>query len=333
MSLINRYVYAVAEHLPVESREDVSRELRANIEDMLPNNPTESEIRAVLEKLGNPAILAGDYADKKRYLIGPALYDSYFSVLKLVATILFIVSIFGVLIDEVSSLAVGADLMQQGMRIFIDMLVSGFLSIAQAFLWVTLVFAIMEKSGIEDGKMPFVKRRWSPDDLPDLTTAKKRRISRGETLFSMVCTVFFTALIYFFSQHLGMYQKSADGSLTLFTPFFVDERLQFYMLAILILALLEFTVQIWKFIVRQWNLPLAIANAIGNVATAILVIIMVRDSALFNPEFISEIAKAVNTTLTNAQILWAKGTQVFAVIFVVLTCAWDSVSAFIKLRK
>lgn len=333
MSLIDRYVYAVAERLPQETREDVSRELRANIEDMLPDDHTENEIRAVLGKLGNPAILAGDYADQKRYLIGPALYDSYFSVLKLVATILFIVSICGVLIDGVASLTMDAKMMQQGIRIFIDILASGFMAVAQAFLWVTLVFAIMERSGIEGGQAPFTKRKWSLDDLPDLTTAKKRRISRGETLFSMICNVLFTAMIYFFSQHLGMYQKGADGGLTLIAPLFVDERLQFYMLAILILAFLELTVHVWKFIARQWTFPLAVANAVSKVATGILLLIMVRDTTLFNPEFIAEMAKALNTAVTDAQILWAKGTQIFAVIFIFLICAGDALSAFIKLRK
>lgn len=35
MNLIDRYVYAVTERLPEDIRDDVSRELRANIEDML----------------------------------------------------------------------------------------------------------------------------------------------------------------------------------------------------------------------------------------------------------------------------------------------------------
>jgi uncharacterized membrane protein len=88
MNLIDRYVYAVTEHLPANTKEDVSKELRANIMDMLPDNPSEDEIKAVLTKLGNPVKLAHEYSQSKNYLIGPELYDSYITVVKIVVTVL-----------------------------------------------------------------------------------------------------------------------------------------------------------------------------------------------------------------------------------------------------
>jgi len=87
MTLIDRYVYTVTERLLEQTRDDVSMELRANIEDMLPENATESDVRTALEKLGNPIRLANEYCEVKRYLIGPGLYDKYISVLKLVTSI------------------------------------------------------------------------------------------------------------------------------------------------------------------------------------------------------------------------------------------------------
>ena len=53
MNLIDRYVYSVAEYLPGRAN-DVTRELRSNIEDMLPENHTEEDVYRVLEELGNP---------------------------------------------------------------------------------------------------------------------------------------------------------------------------------------------------------------------------------------------------------------------------------------
>jgi uncharacterized membrane protein len=79
MNLIDSYLHAVTENLPETTREDVISELRANIYDMLPCDYTENDVREVLVKLGNPVRLADDYSERKKYLIGPALYDSYLS--------------------------------------------------------------------------------------------------------------------------------------------------------------------------------------------------------------------------------------------------------------
>ena len=38
MKLIDRYIYAVTSYLPEEAREDVGKELKSNIEEMLPDN-------------------------------------------------------------------------------------------------------------------------------------------------------------------------------------------------------------------------------------------------------------------------------------------------------
>ncbi|HEX3020784.1 MAG TPA: hypothetical protein VHP81_00125 [Lachnospiraceae bacterium] len=69
MNLIERYVYDVTKNLSVGTREDVGRELRSNIEEMLPENATDNEIHEVLEKIGNPSRLADEYNPKKRYLM------------------------------------------------------------------------------------------------------------------------------------------------------------------------------------------------------------------------------------------------------------------------
>ena len=72
-------IEAVTENLPETTREDVISELRANIYDMLPCDFTESDVREVLVKLGNPVRLADDYSERKKILIGSAHYDSYLS--------------------------------------------------------------------------------------------------------------------------------------------------------------------------------------------------------------------------------------------------------------
>ena len=74
---IERYVYDVARRLPEKDREEVKKELRANIYDMLPENAGNEQVKKVLYELGSPASLAEKYRQKPRYLISPAYYDEY----------------------------------------------------------------------------------------------------------------------------------------------------------------------------------------------------------------------------------------------------------------
>ncbi|WP_419836428.1 HAAS signaling domain-containing protein, partial [Bacillus toyonensis] len=58
MSLIDMYVQEVAKRLPDKNREDITLELRSTIEDMLPDDYNEDDVKSVLEKLGSPVSLA-----------------------------------------------------------------------------------------------------------------------------------------------------------------------------------------------------------------------------------------------------------------------------------
>ena len=88
--LIERYIYAVTKRLPGKTREDVARELRTLIEDMLKERcgevtPSDKDIRVVLTELGTPNELYEQYAgDGKRCLIGPPYYTTYVFVMKIV---------------------------------------------------------------------------------------------------------------------------------------------------------------------------------------------------------------------------------------------------------
>ena len=146
--LIDRYIYAVTERLPEDLRDDVARELRTNIEDMLPENPEEKDVRSVLEKLGNPIKLSNEYRPEKKYLIGPDLYDSYIFVLKLVIGIAVIVFVSLSLLGAVSNQTDKINIIDYSAALFGDILAAAFQGAIQAFLWVTVVF---ERTGIDKG--------------------------------------------------------------------------------------------------------------------------------------------------------------------------------------
>jgi hypothetical protein len=327
MKLIDRYIYAVTEHLPIDTREDVSKELRANIEDMLPESPNEHDIRAVLEKLGSPSKLAEDFAPTKRYLIGPSLYASYFSVLKLVIGIVVIVLASITLIDKLLNPSDSINYIKMSVEIITDMIVAVIQGATQAFLWVTITFIILERTGVNAENLPF-QETWSIDNLPTLPIPKKKMISRVETAVSMFFAILFISLFYFEPQLIGWYEKGKDG-LRLIESFFVVERLHFYMPIIILLAIFQFGIFIYKFISRRWSRPLAIVNTINNIAISILVCIMASDSSLFNNGFVSRFSNLLDSSISQLKPIWNRSIWVFVIVFVSI-CIWDSISGFIK---
>lgn len=329
MQLIDRYVYAVTEHLPEEIRDDVGKELRSNIEDMLPDSAAERDVREVLIKMGNPSKLAEDYNPRKRYLIGPGLYDKYISVLKLVLGICIVVFIGIALTDWAVELPQDGDFnnIPKLISVIISAIADGIL---QGALWVTLVFAVLERSGVNEGHLPFSNKNWSPDDLPDYPLYNKRKISRRKAVFSVFWTILFTSLVFFQPQLIAIYIKV--DNLNLFNiPLFNIDRLQSYMLFILLLAVFQLSMFIWKFISGMWSVPMAACNAVYNTAVCILLIIMVSDNSLFNAELLSKIAESTNKSLTQLSSWWDRGVSVFAAICIVLSI-WDSVSVLVKCK-
>src|ERR1035437_7863227 len=103
---INRYVYQVSRFLMVKNKEDIEKEIRTLIDDMLDEKcqgrpATQNELDAVFTELGKPMELAAKYNDNKRYLIGPALFPIYWRVLGYVSIGVVILSFISMLVSAV----------------------------------------------------------------------------------------------------------------------------------------------------------------------------------------------------------------------------------------
>lgn len=328
MSLIERYVLAVTERLPEDIREDVAEELRSNIADMLPENAGEDQVREVLEKMGNPKKLAEEYNPTKKYLIGPGLYDRYISMIQLVVGIVVVVLAFITVLDWAFNRPQDSDPAKMFSNL-LEAIISGGL---QAAFWVTLVFAIIERSGMNEGRVPFSKKKWTVEDLPVKPVSKKSRISRVETCISLFFTILFTAIVYFQPGLISAHFTVGNNPVKI-VPLFDIPRLDHYLSAILVLAVIQLVVTVWKFIQGKWTIPLAAVNAFQNAALSILVIFMFNDRSLFNNEFFSTLAEKVNETALNVTDAWFWGTSIFTIVIFAGICLWDSISAFIKARK
>lgn len=331
MNMIDRYIQAVKQHLPQDAREDIAKELESNIKDMLPDDYTDEDIYQVLKNLGSPLKLANEYNRRKRYLIGPGYYEKYLSTLKLVISIcipIFMGIALLVWIQESPADWYGAENIAQ---LFANIIASGFEAALQGAFWVTLVFTLLERGGVEAGYIPFFNKEWTPDDLPAIPADRKRKISRGETAVSMFLTILFTALIYLQPQLIAIYTPGTHNSVKV-APLFDMDRLKLYIPMIIILAVIQIAMSVWKLISENWTMPLSIMNAAYNTALCILAVIMTSDNSLINADFTLQAANLVNTSVLITSTWINNIKHVFVIVFIGI-CICDSIVRLVRIRN
>jgi hypothetical protein len=205
-TLIDRYIYNVAKRLPENTREEVKKELRANIEDMLPERPSEEEIKKVLITLGDPRLLATQYRGKQRFLISPEWMDDYLSVLKIVLIVYCSVALVFGLIDGI------AENIDNNIFGAISSIASYALSDVvshafQAFGIVTLIFVLIEKFNGKNKKKP-----WDPASLPEVPKENSVKISRSGSIAGLIFgTIFGAIFIYLIMTNQFVIAWTSNG--------------------------------------------------------------------------------------------------------------------------
>ena len=323
MKLIEVYIQEVTRRIPEKNREDIALELRSTIEDMLPGDYSEEDVMSVLEKLGSPVLLANGYRDQPMHLIGPRYFDGYITLLKMFLPIAGVISMI--------SIAATYMFNYSGEEAIINMVISiigegigTFLEVGlHVFFWLTLVFAIIERTDKEKGTEPLTTslKKWTPDDLKNITyIPKKRTISRLEVFGSLFWTAIWATLYFYANQLVGVYENKGEG-LAFVTPVFNQEVLISYWPLVLISIGMEMILALYKFIKGQWTNNMAIFNTIYEVVATIILIVIFSNPNLFHQKFIPYMTDLF--TITGEQLVnWLVGGTislfvVFAVINVV----------------
>lgn len=278
--MIERYIYAVTKELPEKMRGDIGKEVRALIEDMMEEmNPILSEsekIERVLLELGDPKEFANQYREQERYLIGPAYFDKYLFVLRIVGVSLLIVATVLLGIDIFFSDKTVVD-------IIIDYLGTLFGIILQGVAWVTLIFAVMEMNRVSlDSKNE--TSQWNPQQLPVLPH-KKALISRGDTIASIIVSSIFLPLVFFAPEVIGIYSFTHQSQTEWdFTPFFNLDVISSFKLLVFIVFSLNIAVELIKLIKGRWTKRTAISTSVLNVLASGLLIYLLTNRRIWSSE-------------------------------------------------
>ncbi len=262
MKLIDRYMHAVAQALPESRREEITRELKANILDKLEalaeekgREPSDEEISAVLKDLGHPQKVAGSFLTGQQ-LVSTELFPFYKQTLHYGLILVLILAL----------IQLGTHLLNTGhlsvANFFYEMIHKSLIMFAS----VTGVFYLLSNPvGGKDYFDPY--QCWSPEKLP-LATRPWQRISSCEQSFEFAADVFFLLMLnhtlWMSATQLQELTITFAEPVTVWIPI---------MSAILIGSLL---LGIWKLIYRYWTVTLLILDAIITFVSAIVLLIVSR---------------------------------------------------------
>ncbi|MBT2640354.1 hypothetical protein [Bacillus sp. ISL-39] len=330
MEMIEKYIYAVTHRLPQSQRADIAQELSGLIEDMLGERTdsrpaAQEDVESVLIELGNPKDLADKYRGSKRYLIGPELFYSYITVLKIVFFALLVAMTVVFIIESMI-----------GPRSVIEHIIGYVTSVIsagmQAFVWVTIGFAIAQYKGVTPTGIAEKKGKWTPSDLPPVPDQKKR-IKRGEAITGIVFSILFLVFLYS-SNHVFGVMMFDDGDLVNVIPFLNQERIEQFINIIYVIAMIGILKEGLKLVIGKWTKKLAIYNLIMNAVTLILVSFLFKDQAIWNPDFMQQLNQVSEADLSQdtyelIKTIWTQS-KTWVVIGFAIALIIDTISGFYK---
>ncbi|MCC3358589.1 HAAS signaling domain-containing protein [Bacillus sp. REN16] len=288
MNLIDIYIQEVTRRLPEKMRDDIALELRSTIEDMLPDEYNDEDVKTVLGKLGSPVKLAGNYRERPMHLIGPRYFDVYVSLLKMILPIAAVVALISMLAESF----IGYDGDKAIINVVLDLIGMGIWRVIdvsiQTFFWFTIVFAIIERTdkGKDDLPLTSSLKKWTPDDLKNITyIPKKKAISKFDVFGALLWTAIWGTLYFYANQLLGIYEGGKDG-LEFITPALNQEVLISFWPFVLAVIGLEIALALYKLIKGQWTKRMAIYNTILEVFATIVFIMIFLNPNILNQDFI-----------------------------------------------
>ncbi|MGF7142707.1 hypothetical protein HNQ56_001125 [Anaerotaenia torta] len=275
---MNRYIYQVTKHMTPSSRKDIEIELKTLIYDMLESGnqgiPAALEdLNKVLRELGNPRDLAEKYQDTSRYLIRPESFPIYLMVLKIVLG----AALIGISIA--TSLELFTSEISIGYRYIGTWLGNLFNTALSAFGFVTLIFALAERNGMN---IKDLEPEWDADSLPPVPV-KEFQIPISEPIAGIIFTTI-GITVFASLPHLFKFYHHADNVRTVI-PLFNSEAFQMALPLFLIAMSLGLLRNIWELIDRKYSIPYAIFAFVLNTVSTILTVVAFTAFDVWNPDF------------------------------------------------
>ncbi|MEX0740858.1 MAG: hypothetical protein WD071_16110 [Pseudohongiella sp.] len=272
MNLVTRYVAAVQRELPDNKREEIGRELKANIMDQLDalaeqqGELSESDIAVVLKQMGRPRSVAQQFVPPQP-LIRLSYMPLYQYTLFMVLGILFLLQVLQTTMAWLSS----ADM---GLVRYLLNLAGGFLDDAIfGFASITAGFWLMSRQPVETG--PGCDTDWQPDQLPDAGPGWQH-IS-FQDIFTDLATYMFLLVVIWYPVWMP-----ADQLDTL--RFMVSDQAHQFLKWVSPLAVLGIAASLWQLRQRFWSRQMLMGNIALNLALVVVTLTLAASGPLIHAD-------------------------------------------------
>ncbi len=308
-TLTDRYVWGVLRAVPQAQRAELEPEIRQLVADAVDArlrggaDPATAE-RAALTELGRPELLAARYTGRQLVLIGPRLYPEWQRLLLLLLPI----------VVPIAAIATAGASYLDGRPAseLVGVAIAAGLNVAvQTAFWITLVFALIERSGKAS-----VGREWSPDRLPK-TPAEQVRPGVTEVGMSVVALGLLAAVLVW--QQVGAPVVIDGTGYALLDPALWSLWIPWF----LVVLGLEIAFTLLRWAQGGWTWALAVVNLGLKLAFVVPAVWLVQTDQLFDPSLIAAIEAKVGTAPVDSVVA-------VGVVVTVAIAAWDTVNGFRK---
>ncbi|MDO6654384.1 hypothetical protein [Anaerobacillus sp. 1_MG-2023] len=314
MNLIEVYIGEVTRRLPESIREDIALELRSTIGDMLPDDPSEEEVKSALNELGSPVQMANGFRDWPMHLIGPQYFELYMKIIKMVLPISLVVTFIAFMTINVIDYNGTRSLGDVFFNLMGDAIGGLWNTAIQTLFWITLIFVILERTDININR---ALKGWSADELEKVTSVpKKKKVAKSELFADLLFAAVWATLYFNADNLLGIIRNGKVD-----VPFFNNDVLLSYWPLVSLTLLTTVLLALYKVIIGYWTKRLAIANAIHHVFATTVIVIMLLNDQLIHPDLTNLLS--LSETYQN-MILAAIG------LFFILSAGMDIVKGFWK---
>lgn len=310
-ALVERYITSTIRSLPQHIQDDVRAELTTSITDAIDARTEQGEDpetaeRAVLTELGDPAVLAAEYVDRPLHLIGPRYFLTWWRLLKLLLTIVPAVAFAGVALAQlIAQEPIGA--------VIGESIAAGISAVVHVFFWVTLVFAILERSGADAGA------RWNVDQLPE---PQSTGVGRVDAIASVIFGILAVAVILW--DQLRGFVRIDGESLPILHP----QLWPWWLLGLITLIVAEVALAIVASARKRWTTGSAVINTGLAVVFLSWALMLLGRGRLLNPDFLDAVFLDTGVGPDTMRILGI--VLAFGIVGVSL---WDIIDGWLKVRR
>lgn len=312
-SMIDRYVAAATDGFPSKDNENVARDVRNALDDLVEARiaeglTQEQAERSAVEELGNPRLFAEQFRQEPRSLIGPDLFHLWWKTIRVVIAI--VVPLFMAL----AALEHFASDSDNSAKLVGELIGGAFEGLIQGAFWVTLFFAIIQVTGT--AKDLENDDPWTPEKLPEVATG--RQITIGNVVVSLIGVIggIFMA-IRIREDQLGALSLNKLYDLPAETPVFNPELSSWWGIGFIGLLVFSLLVSIWSFYRGYWTLEVLGINLVDNGLWIVFLIALSQAGDIINPVVTEASSQSENWTITGEN-----SNQIIAGILILIV-AWS----------